>query len=895
MPVLPTYERRQGLGGGATASYASEGPFTAPGRAMQGLGGAVAGLGDVIDAKAQKTANSLGDSWFSKARAETAKEMAAIEQTQRMAATDGAVDHQAGMNEAYQGVRNKWLGQAPDPRAMQMYDEWSQSYGAQVDGRALEFRAASALATRGTDLAQTLIAHAQTVLADPSKYDETMKRLEDDLAGARQWMTPQQEQEFRTEAVKQLNIAKSQGDIARDPKAFMARMGLGQTNIKVAPAQIGGDTQTRGNRAMSFFMSRGYTKEQAAGIVGNLVQESGVRSDGAVGDNGTAFGMAQWRGERFTRLKRFAAAQGKDWRDFDTQLAYIDMELQKHETSAYKALKSAKTVDEATAAFIGYERPRGWTGANPRGGHAYEKRLANAAAFAGGEVSYDMPGAGDFSKDPQFAGLDAGEILGLYQSAAQASAAQDKAAQAALTNMQAQTEGAFKKGIALGDPSVTVQSILGSGLPDATQATLINSLNEKNKKGLMAQDALTRASAGGAFDRYDTEDKNGVGYAYEAVTNGKSIFDQDGAAFNALAYLYDRSRIVPKAAMNEIRAGLNSADPKRMAAAGSVAAYLAGVDAGALSASEGGSEIAKAATTYKHLTETLGMTADEAGQRMVDMNDPAKQREAKALLESDKVKKKIENINAGKIGDKFDTWYGANPKMGETAQAEAVMVGEYREIFREAVVESAGDLDLAEKLADDRFSKLYAVTDFSTSGERTLTRMPPELAYPPSPVDGTHDYIRQQAIEALGEEGIQASEVYLQAFGNTEPDVRAGRPPQYRLYYREEGSDALREFNLPFVADYGLEQVRAESDRAQGIITSEQNWEINKAAQEAGVERKDALDPVSRGLNALGILDPLRRAVGGETAGEAKARTDKETLREIGTKKLRDKMTGAGN
>src|SRR5690606_37912793 len=119
------------------------------------------------------------------------------------------------------------------------------------------------------------------------------------------------------------------------------------------------------------------------GIVGNLVQESGVKSDGAVGDNGTAFGMAQWRGERVTRLKRFAAAHGQDWRDFDTQLAYIDMELQKHETGAYKALKAAKTVDEATAAFIGYERPRGWTEGNPRGGHAYKTRLANAAAFAG--------------------------------------------------------------------------------------------------------------------------------------------------------------------------------------------------------------------------------------------------------------------------------------------------------------------------------------------------------------------------------------------------------------------------------------------------------------------------------------------------------------------------------
>jgi hypothetical protein len=39
-------------------------------------------------------------------------------------------------------------------------------------------------------------------------------------------------------------------------------------------------------------MERGWSKEQSAGLVGNLIVESGLRTD-AVGDGGKARGVAQ--------------------------------------------------------------------------------------------------------------------------------------------------------------------------------------------------------------------------------------------------------------------------------------------------------------------------------------------------------------------------------------------------------------------------------------------------------------------------------------------------------------------------------------------------------------------------------------------------------------------------
>lgn len=136
--------------------------------------------------------------------------------------------------------------------------------------------------------------------------------------------------------------------------------------------------------AFQWLLKKGYAPHQAAGIVGNLVQESNVRPDGVVGDNGTAFGVAQWRGDRFAGLQRFAEAGGQDWRSLDTQLGYLDHELNTTERRAGDALRAAPDVRAATRAVIGFERPQGWTSADPEAGHGWANRFGAASALAGG-------------------------------------------------------------------------------------------------------------------------------------------------------------------------------------------------------------------------------------------------------------------------------------------------------------------------------------------------------------------------------------------------------------------------------------------------------------------------------------------------------------------------------
>ena len=100
--------------------------------------------------------------------------------------------------------------------------------------------------------------------------------------------------------------------------------GLGLTAL--GHGAVSGTLLSRGDDAMAHLMSMGVSREAAAAIVGNAQQESSISGHGPMGDHGTAGGMFQWRFERLSALKAFAAARGKDWRDEHTELDFMVQE-----------------------------------------------------------------------------------------------------------------------------------------------------------------------------------------------------------------------------------------------------------------------------------------------------------------------------------------------------------------------------------------------------------------------------------------------------------------------------------------------------------------------------------------------------------------------------------------
>lgn len=123
----------------------------------------------------------------------------------------------------------------------------------------------------------------------------------------------------------------------------------------------GGNTKPTGtgsaNDIMGILMRQGWSREQAAGIAANLKHESGF-NPGAVGDNGKAYGLAQWHPDRQEQFKKWS---GKDIKgsSMEDQLGFLNYELREgNERRAGTKLMGAKSAAEAAALMTSeYERP----------------------------------------------------------------------------------------------------------------------------------------------------------------------------------------------------------------------------------------------------------------------------------------------------------------------------------------------------------------------------------------------------------------------------------------------------------------------------------------------------------------------------------------------------------
>ena len=133
------------------------------------------------------------------------------------------------------------------------------------------------------------------------------------------------------------------------------------------------------SEAMSFFQSKGWSKEQAAGIVGNLQAESGknLRTN-ASGDSGLAYGIAQWHPDRQAQFERVMGIPIRQ-STFKQQLEFVNWELNNSEAAAGRALRGATTAAEAASIVDArYERSTGAV----RG-----QRMANATALVGASAA----------------------------------------------------------------------------------------------------------------------------------------------------------------------------------------------------------------------------------------------------------------------------------------------------------------------------------------------------------------------------------------------------------------------------------------------------------------------------------------------------------------------------
>lgn len=102
----------------------------------------------------------------------------------------------------------------------------------------------------------------------------------------------------------------------------------------------------------------GFNDLQAAGIMGNIQQESNFDPNALNPDSG-AYGIVQWYAGRRTALESFAASKGTDKSDLGTQLEFLKKELETdYKTTVYDPIKASQTMEEALLIWLEhYEVP----------------------------------------------------------------------------------------------------------------------------------------------------------------------------------------------------------------------------------------------------------------------------------------------------------------------------------------------------------------------------------------------------------------------------------------------------------------------------------------------------------------------------------------------------------
>jgi hypothetical protein len=134
-------------------------------------------------------------------------------------------------------------------------------------------------------------------------------------------------------------------------KPWYDRDDLCQTGDGISDVDAGGNNV---ETAYKFFVANGWTPDQSAGIVGNLMVESTDKIDPTITNSIGAHGIAQWLGSRLTAMRAWVRKQPPPNNDPETingQLPFILHEFDTTHKAARNAVAAAKTYSEAADKF----------------------------------------------------------------------------------------------------------------------------------------------------------------------------------------------------------------------------------------------------------------------------------------------------------------------------------------------------------------------------------------------------------------------------------------------------------------------------------------------------------------------------------------------------------------
>ncbi|WP_417681634.1 hypothetical protein [Roseibium sp.] len=262
--------------------------------------------------------------------------------------------------------------------------------------------------------------------------------------------------------------------------------------------------------------------------------------------------------------------------------------------------------------------------------------------------------------------------------------------------------------------------------------------------------------------------------------------------------------LIPQSYVNDIKAGFSSQDWRKVAWAYRRASELYDLDRLAVEGNADAEVLIEAVRNWRFYTTEMGLSAEEAAQRLIELRDPEAGPKLRAFQKSSVVKSEINSLTLDRLELLFGSYNKllsvkgtpAEVRLGITPERAFEALKDYRKMFLQAILETKGDIPQAHMLTMSRFSTVWRPTKFPPPVDkafildRTGFKYPAEWAY--ADFGDSYAYLSDAAESRLAEMGVEYKRYGIVSNRHTFEDVRLGRinadgfGPRMTLMYEDK-------------------------------------------------------------------------------------------------------------
>ncbi|MER9410303.1 transglycosylase SLT domain-containing protein [Mesorhizobium sp. M0589] len=501
-------------------------------------------------------------------------------------------------------------------------------------------------------------------------------------------------------------------------------------------------------------------------------------------------------------------------------------------------------------------------------------RDAIAAHMAGKSVPLGQRGGAGFKVDSRFADMDY-----VSRDTIAKGAQKDIQTEATATRIQQQAQyKAYDDAMGLNIETgkiVSEDQILSDPMLDDGDITKqLKAFRSKQKEdggvGALVS-AILAGSPAASINSFDGDQKSLGNKAYDAMIK---VTPEEQQPVVTQGFV-KATGYIPDTLQAQVRQGAASKDPAVFAAAMSQADALQTVAPVSFGAVEGAADIRDKLAAFRHFVNDRGMSGEEASQRILAMDDPAKKVNREILKPG--LDKFTKTLTVADVTSEFDPGIlSPEPGAGIMPLQTSALMAEYKEIAEEKFYDSGGDEGAAKAQALAELKTRWNVSNIS--GAPNLMRLPPELHYPP--IDGKYDYLRTDAMKTAEtyvaglHDGRKVENVAIIPDATTRADIERKRPPRYRLFYQySEGGQT--KFDEVFAGQWGIDPKTLNVGVAKGAEDAKKRFLTRHAVddQANGIDR--AAVAKAKAINADPNTQDFIRALNSEaTIGAGRVQSD---------------------